>query len=98
MVARKRRAKKSKKPLVQTKRATSDLAEARKLLKIIEKSDVPFGESAPVFADLKAKIDKGDALTVEEYEHLLRLVEIAKKWDRDVEASARTEPDETMAG
>ncbi len=98
MVTRKRKAKKSKKPLVQTKRVMGDLSEAQKLLGIIEKSDVPFGESAPILAELKAKIEKGDSLTVEEHGDLLRLVQIAKKWDRDVEASARTEPDETMAG
>ncbi len=98
MVARKRRAKNSRNPLVQIKRATGDLAEARRLLGVVEESQVPFGESAPTFAELKAKIEKGDTLTVEEYEHLLRLVNIAKKWNTDVEASARTEPDETMAG
>ncbi len=98
MVEGKRRAKNSMNPRVQTKRATVDLAEARRLLGIVEKSQVPFGESAPTFAELKAKIDKGDTLTVEEYEQLLGLVNIAKKWNTDEEASARTEPDETLAG
>jgi hypothetical protein len=86
------------KPQTQGKQPTSDKAEARKLLTIVEKSQVPFGESAPAFAELKAKIDKGEALTIEEYERLLKLVKIANEWEKDVEASARTEPEETLSG
>ncbi len=97
MAARNKKVEK-KRPPDQTKLLSSDMVEARRLLGIVEKSQVPFGESAPTFAELKAKIEKGDMLTVEEHEDLLRLVNMAKKWNRDVEASARTEPDETMAG
>ena len=89
---------KSTAPQTQVKPLTSDKAEARRLLTIVEKSQVPFGESAPTFAELKAKIDKGEALTVEEYERLLKLVKIAKEWEKDVEASSRTEPEETLSG
>ena len=74
------------------------LAEARRLLAIVEKSQVPFGESAPLFASLKAQIDAGNALSVEDYEHLLRLVKIAKDWNKAEESSALTEPEETLSG
>ncbi len=97
MAARNKRVE-EKRPTDQTKPLTSGMEEARKLLRIVEKSQVPFGESAPTFAELKAKIDKGEALTVEEYERLLKLVKIAKEWEKDVEASARTEPEETLSG
>jgi len=77
---------------------SSALAEARRLLAIVEKSQVPFGESAPIFARIKAEIDSGKSLSVEDHEHLLRLVKIAKDWNRAEESSAMTEPDETLSG
>ncbi len=77
---------------------TSNTAEARRLLAIIEKSQVPFGESSTIFAELKAKIDKGEPLSVGEYESLLRLVKIAEEWERGEQSSARTEPEETLSG
>ena len=73
-------------------------AEAHRLLAIVEKSQVPFGESANLYSRLKAKIESERQLTTEEYEQLLRLVKIAKDWEKGVESSARTEPEETLAG
>ena len=81
-----------------SKSTSSGLAEARRLLAIVEKSQVPFGESAPIFARIKAQIDSGKALSVEDHEHLLRLVKIAKDWNKAEESSAMTEPDETLSG
>jgi len=81
-----------------SKFTSSGLAEARRLLAMVEKSQVPFGESAPIFARIKAQIDSGKALSVEDYEHLLRLVKIAKDWNKAEESSAMTEPDETLSG
>jgi hypothetical protein len=78
--------------------ASVEAAEARKLLAIVEKSQVPFGESAPLFARLKAQIDAGKSLSVEDYEHLLRLVKIAKDWNKGEQSSALTEPEETLSG
>jgi hypothetical protein len=74
------------------------LAEARRLLAIVEKSQVPFGESAPLFNRIKAQIDAGKSLSVEDYEHLLQLVKIAKDWNKAEESSALTEPGETLSG
>ena len=59
---------------------------------------MPFGESAPIFARIKAQIDSGKPLSVEDYEHLLRLVKIAKDWNKAEESSAMTEPEETLSG
>ena len=81
-----------------SKSTSPGLAEARRLLAMVEKSQVPFGESAPVFAKVKAQIDSGKSLSVEDYEHLLRLVKIAKDWNKAEESSALTEPDETLSG
>lgn len=72
--------------------------EAHRLLAIVEKSQVPFGESASLYNSLKTKIESEQELTTEEYEQLLRLVKIAKEWEKGVENSAMTEPNETMAG
>jgi hypothetical protein len=51
-----------------------------------------------LFARLKAQIDSGKSLSVEDYEHLLRLVKIAKDWNKGEESSALTEPGETLSG
>ena len=81
-----------------SKPISSALAEARRLLAIVEKSQVPFGESAPIFAKIKAQVDAGKSLSVEDHEHLLRLVKIGKDWNKAEESSAMTEPDETLSG
>ncbi len=83
---------------VAIKATSPGLAEARRLLAIVEESQVPFGESAPIFARIKAEIEAGKSLSVEDYEHLLRLVKIAKDWNKAEESSAMTEPDETLSG
>src|SRR5436190_21683325 len=85
-------------PRIASKPTSSGLAEARRLLAIVEKSQVPFGESAPIFAKIKTQIDSGKSLSVEDHEHLLRLVKIAKDWNKAEESSAMTEPDETLSG
>jgi len=72
--------------------------EARRLIAMIEKSQVPFGESAPVFAEVKAQVDAGGPLSTDDYEHLLDLVKKAKDWNKAVESSAGTQPEETMGG
>lgn len=74
------------------------IEEARKLLSMVEKSQVPFGESANLYNRLKTKIEAGENLSTEEHEQLLRLVRIAQEWEKAVESSARTEPEETLAG
>lgn len=72
--------------------------EAHRLLAIVEKSQVPFGESANLYSRLKTKIESEQELTTEEYEQLLRLVKLAKEWEKGVENSAMTEPGETLSG
>jgi len=94
-------ARKQKKPgqiQVASKSISPGLTEARRLLAIVEKSQVPFGESAPIFARIKALIDSDRSLSVEDHEHLLRLVKIATDWNKAEESSALTEPDETLSG
>ena len=75
-----------------------EVAEARRLLEIVEKSQVPFGQSADLYAGLKSKIESGRLLTKEDFENLRNLVKIAQEWEKGVETSAQTEREETMAG
>ncbi len=98
MVKKKKKSKRSKAPQGRIKSLTSDKADARSLIAVVEKSQVPFGESAAIFAELKDKVEKGEALSVEQYERLLNLVKIAREWERGVESSASTDPDETLSG
>ena len=59
---------------------------------------MPFGQSADLYSQLKTKIEADKQLTSEEYEQLNRLVKIARDWEKGVESSAMTEPEETLAG
>ena len=93
-----RKTNKSKKPESVGRPVTVSIAEARRLIAMIEKSQVPFGESAPVFAKIKAHVEAGNPLDAEDYEHLLELVKKAKDWDKAVETSAMTEREETLSG
>jgi hypothetical protein len=93
-----RKENKPKQPQTQSKHIAPSLAEAQKLLTLVEKSQVPFGESAPIFARIKAQVDAGKNLSIEDYKHLLKLVEIAKDWEKAVKSSAMTEPEETLSG
>jgi hypothetical protein len=93
-----RKENKPKQPQDSSKHTSPSLADARRLLTVVEKSQVPFGESAPLFARIKAQVDAGKALSIEDYEHLLRLVEMAKDWEKAVKSSAMTEPEETLSG
>lgn len=77
---------------------TSQLQEERKMLAGIEKSQTPFGESAGILAKLKLKIEAGELLSSEEHRQLQRLVNIARDWEKGVQSSAETEPEETLAG
>jgi hypothetical protein len=93
-----RRENSSKAAKVGGRSVTASAAEARRLLAIVEKSQVPFGESAPIYARIKAQVEAGKNLSIEDYEHLLRLVEMAKEWEKAVKSSAMTEPEETLSG
>jgi len=93
-----RKANKSKKSQSVGRPVTVLIAEARRLIAMIEKSQIPFGESAPIFAKVKAQLEAGKPLSVEDHEHLLGLVKKAKDWEKAVESSAMTEPEETMSG
>jgi hypothetical protein len=93
-----RKSTNSEKPNNASKQVAVSPAEARRLIVIIEKSQVPFGESAPVFAKIKAQVDAGKPLSGEDQEHLLDLVKKAKDWEKAVESSAMTQPEETLPG
>lgn len=93
-----RKLKKSKRQGRAKKPVTPTSAEARKLIAIIEKTQVPFGESAPIYARIRAQVDRGRELSVEDYELLLGLVKKAREWEKGVESSAMTSPEETLSG
>ena len=77
---------------------TATNAEARRLIAIIEKSQVPFGESASVYNRIKAQVESEKELSTEDYEHLVGLVKKARDWEKAVESSAQTRPEETLPG
>jgi predicted outer membrane protein len=86
------------KPVSQASLSTTELEQARKMLAVIEKSQTPFGESAGILAKLKLKIEANEPLSQEEHRQLQRLVNLSRDWDKGVENSAQTEPEETLAG
>ena len=93
-----RKLKKSKRQGRAKKPVTPTAAEARRLIAIIERTQVPFAESAPLYARIRAQVDKGKELSVEDYEHLLTLVKKARDWEKGEESSAMTPPEETLSG
>jgi hypothetical protein len=88
----------SSRPGGQVRQVSTQMQEARKMLAVVEKSQTPFGESAGILAKLKLKIESNESLNQEEFRQLQRLVNIARDWEKGVESSAQTEPDETLAG
>ena len=77
---------------------SSQLTEEHRLLTIVEKSQVPFGESANLYASLKRKIEAYSILSPQEHDQLLKLVQKAKEWEEGVKSSASTEREETLPG
>ncbi len=75
---------------------TIETSEARRLLAIVEKSQIP--ESNQIFEQLKSKIDRDESLTADEHERLLKLVRLAEDWEKGVQSSARTEREDTQPG
>lgn len=73
-----------------------ETTEARRLLAIVEKSQIP--ESSQIFEQLKSKVDGGESLTTDEHERLLKLVKLAEDWEKAVQSSARTEREDTQSG
>ena len=82
----------------QHKDSSARLTEEHRLLMLVEKSQVPFGESANLYASLKRKIEAYNVLSPQEHEQLLGLVKKAKDWEDGVKNSARTEREETLPG
>lgn len=69
-----------------------------KLIQRIVESEVPLADEESRFETIRKKHTKGQSLTFEERDLVLKLARKADEWDRDVEASALTEPDETLPG
>ena len=93
-----RKATQSKNIHTGNKPVTAANAEARRLITIIETSQVPFGESAPTYNRIKAQVEAGKELSTEDYEHLVGLVKKARDWEKGIESSAQTRPEETLSG
>lgn len=72
-----------------------DLAQ---LIQRIVDSEVPLADEESKFETIREKHAKGQALTLEEQSLVAKLARKADEWDRDVESSASTEPEETLPG
>jgi len=69
-----------------------------KLIRRIEKAEVPLGEEESKFERIKEKHARREPLTPEEANLVLELAKKAEEWERAVESSARTEPEQTLPG
>ncbi len=72
------------------------IIDIRKLIEKVEKSQVPLAEEAEPFEKIKAKTSRGEHLDKNELDLLARLASKAGKWEKSVEASALTEPKDTL--
>jgi len=68
------------------------------LIRKIVESEVPLSEEESKFQAIREKHDKGQPLTVEEQDLVLKIATKADEWEKDVESSALTEREETLPG
>ncbi|HZY95169.1 MAG TPA: hypothetical protein VFE98_10010 [Candidatus Bathyarchaeia archaeon] len=68
------------------------------LIRKIVESEVPLSEEESKFEAIKEKHTKGQALTLEEQDLVLKIAKKADEWEKDVESSALTEREETLPG
>jgi len=69
-----------------------------RLIRRIEKAEVTLGEEEPMFESIKEKHARREHLTPEETNLVLELAKKAEQWEKAVESSARTEPEQTLPG
>ncbi|HVH15432.1 MAG TPA: hypothetical protein VNA15_06910 [Candidatus Angelobacter sp.] len=69
-----------------------------KVIRVIENSKVPLGEDESKLQRIKAKVEHDEPLSQEDEAVLTRLVEKAQKWEKGLEGSADTDPEDTMSG
>lgn len=67
------------------------------ILKIVE-SEVPLSEEESKFEAIREKHAKGQPLTIEEQDLVLKIAAKADEWEKDVESSALTDREETLPG
>jgi hypothetical protein len=70
----------------------------RQLIRRIEKSEVPLAEEEPQFEAIKEKYSRGQPLSFEEQDLVFKLAGKAGEWEKAVESSASTEPEQTLPG
>ena len=75
-----------------------DTETIRQLIQRIEKSEVPLAEEEPQFEAIKEKYSRGQPLSFEEQDLVFKLASKAGEWEKAVESSARTEPEQTLPG
>jgi hypothetical protein len=69
----------------------------RFIQRIVE-SEVPLADEEEKFETIKEKHAKGQSMTFEKRDLVLRLAIKADEWEKDVESSALTEPEQTLPG
>ncbi len=75
-----------------------DMEPIEKLIRRIEKAEVPLGEEESKLEKIKEKHTRREPLTPEETNLVLELAKKAEQWEKAVESSARTEPERTLPG
>ena len=83
---------------MQNSRGVSGQARPHKLIRIIENSKVPLGEDESKLQRIKARVEHDEPLSEEDEAVLTRLVEKAHKWEKGLESSSDTDPEDTMSG
>ena len=69
-----------------------------RLIRRIEKAEVPLREEESKLEKIKEKHARREPLTPEEANLVLELARKAEEWEKAVESSARTEPEQTLPG
>ena len=69
-----------------------------KLIRVIENSKVPLGEDESKLQKIKRMVEHDEPLSQDDEALLTRLVEKAHKWEKGLESSSDTDPEDTMSG
>lgn len=68
------------------------------LIQMIEDSRVPLGEEEERLSVIRRKVEQGTTLTREEETFLRKLADKANEWQKGLESSEDTEPEDTLSG
>jgi hypothetical protein len=83
---------------MQKTKGISEPFRPHELIRIIEDSDIPLGEEESRLNKIKGKVEHDEPLTGDDEDFLTRLVGRAEEWQKGLQSSSDTAPEDTLPG